>query len=95
MTNSYMIDHPINVIRGQRHVILAVGRYETSDMEIIRLIHSYPNVRFLGSVPTPAVTCAGGYAPAPLPATEPAVRTHCGVQLQERKVPKGPRIAEQ
>jgi hypothetical protein len=93
VTNSYMIDHPINVIRGQRHVILAVGRYETSDMEIIRLIHSYPNVRFLGSVPTPAVTCAGGYAPAPLPATEPAVKTTFGQQMPQRR-PHGPRVAD-
>jgi hypothetical protein len=86
--NSYQIDAPLNVIRGQRHVVLPVGKYETEDPEIIRIIHSYPNVRFLGSTPRAPVTGAGGAATdeaAPLPATEPAVKIAPGLQLREKR----------
>jgi hypothetical protein len=91
--NSYQIDVPINVFRGQRHVVLPVGRYETSDPEVIRIIHSYPNVRFLGSKPTPAATCVGGQEnPEPVP-TEPALRTVPGLQMRVRR-PQGGRVAD-
>jgi hypothetical protein len=90
--NSYLIDQPINVLRGQLHVVLGVGRYETSDPETIRVIHSYPGVRFLGSKPTPAVAFAGGEAPgAPVPSE--TVVTSFGLQMRQRR-PQGGRVAD-
>jgi hypothetical protein len=90
--NSYQIDRPINVIRGQRHVVIAAGRYETSDPEIIRIIHSYPNVRFLGSVPTPAPSkpSAELWGPAPDPVT---VTNQAGLQMRLKR-PMGGRVAD-
>ena len=90
--NSYLIDVPINVLRGQCHVVLAKGRYETSDAEIIRTIHSYPGVRFLGSKSAPAVAFAGGEAPgAPVPPE--TVVTGFGLQMRQRR-PHGGRVAD-
>jgi hypothetical protein len=84
VTNSYMIDRAINCIRGQRHVILPVGKYETSDMELIRFLHSYPSVRFLGSRPsdpTPAPS-ANLFGPAPEPVT---VTSQVGLQMKQKR----------
>lgn len=101
MINTYMIDRPINCMRGQKHVILSVGKYETGDIEIIRIIHSYPNVRFLNSRPSDPATGAGGQACDPLsPTSEPAVKTAPGLQLREKRtgcstsIGLGSRIAE-
>ncbi len=91
--NSYQIDRPINVIRDQRHVVIAVGRYETSDPEVIRIIHSYPNVRFLGSVSTPAPPAQSaelwGDAPEPV-----VVTNQVGMQMREKRPSASPRIAD-
>lgn len=82
--NVYMIDRPVNVIRGQRHVVLAVGKYLTSDPEIVRIIHSYPHVRFLGSVPTPAAAApsANLFGPAPEPVI---VTSQVGLQMKQKR----------
>ncbi len=91
--NTYEIEQPINVLRGQLHVVIGRGRYQTDNGDIIRVIHSYPGVRFLGSVPTAPPTLAGGESKAaPIP-TETAVSTTAGLQMKERR-PQGGRISD-
>jgi hypothetical protein len=91
--NTYEIDQLINVLRGQLHVVIGRGRYQTDNGDIIRVIHSYPGVRFLGSVPTPPPTLAGGESQAvPVP-TETAVSTTPGLQMKERR-PQGGRVSQ-
>lgn len=98
--NEYTLERAIDVIRGQVHVQIGAGRYQTSDPQVIAILRGYPGVHFDNSVTTPPVArdpeqvIDETLAPFIPPRPEVEVRTHCGLQIREKEPSRGPRIAE-
>ena len=86
--NEYWLQNRIDVIRNQRHLQIAAGRYQTSDPEEHRILAGYPGVQFICSKTVPVAACAGGTTTveaAPLPPAEPSVKTAPGLQFKEKR----------
>ncbi len=101
MIATYFLERPIDVIRGSLHVIVGAGRYQTSDVNVQRVMNGYPGVRRVSLEPeTPVVTAGGEAGPGAVVPSEIEVRNHVGIQLREKRtgcstsVGLGSRIAE-
>jgi hypothetical protein len=93
---TYELDRPINVIRGQLHVVVGAGRYQTADVNVQRVLNGYPGVRRVSLELEAQAPPAGGEAlgSRPAPPAETGIKTVSGLQFKPTRERGGRVVAE-
>lgn len=89
MLATFEIERRIDVIRGQRHVVVGVGRFQTHDMEVIKILRGYPGATLISTEPDQRIGIGTSFAPV----QETVVTNSGGLQLKEKR-PASARVTE-
>ena len=74
-------------MHGTAHLVLAPGRFTTSDRTVQNFLKNYPGVTLISSEPDPPPAKLTAEHFGPVPALS-SVRTTAGLQIQERRPSK-------
>ena len=88
MTKTFLIPPcGVNAMHGTAHLVLAPGRFTTSDRTVQNFLKNYPGVTLISSEPDPPPAKLTAEHFGPVPALS-SVRTTAGLQIQERRPSK-------